>query len=331
MLTYMARSANRWEMDALGPDATPIGPDANDGWNQRGSGWFETSDLPAITPSEAFYLMSREDVPAPGCLAETICGVQNRIRWKRSAWTPAYCGRIAGAILSSAEKHQVAPGLILAVMLLESELDVNAELESHRDGRLFAIDTGLMAMRCRLDDKGRRGKCTNATVKGIPWWDLRQPEVNIERGAHQLAMWRADEGRERLTVKVKGPDGHRITKTKIINCRHKDHAFWAHYNHGQFYFDTGKHRHYPHRVAVLYHALTRALGVAGKDLYGHVITVKDPGQPRRRVGRPVSRRMRKLYQNILESRGPTCGGSGQTLGTVTANARKPDLPQNVAP
>ena len=49
---------------------------------------------------------------------------------------------------------------------------------------------------------------------------------------------------------------HKVTKD--VPCTHANHAFWAHYNHGPRYIDHGPARHYPHRVAVIDHALASA-------------------------------------------------------------------------
>ncbi len=96
--------------------------------------------------------------------------------------------------------------------------------------------------------------------------------------------------------------------THYTRCAHKTHAFWAHYNHGPTYLDEGYPRHYPHRVAVLYHAINQALGLpVPADLTSGAITMRDPGQPRRTVDRPVEVRYKALTEYILDAAG-SCQG-----------------------
>jgi len=46
----------------------------------------------------------------------TICAVKDRVRWRAHAWKPAFCQKISHAVLESAERYQIPPALILAVM-----------------------------------------------------------------------------------------------------------------------------------------------------------------------------------------------------------------------
>ena len=66
-----------------------------------------------------------------------------------------------------------------------------------RNGRIYAKDGGLMAIRCMPDDKER---CTNGNVRGVAWKDLMDPTTNIELGARELAHWREGGGVVRKTI-----------------------------------------------------------------------------------------------------------------------------------
>ena len=83
------------------------------------------------------------------------------------------------------------------------------------------------------------------------------------------------------------------------------HAYWAHYNHGPRYIDRGPARHYPHRVAVLYYALARAMNVDTSSLTSMHLTIHDPGKRQRTADRPVEARYQKLCEQI-RGVGPVC-------------------------
>ena len=240
--------------------------------------------------------------PAPSgdaCLAQTICAVKERIRWQTPAWTPSQCRKIADAVGESAKRHDLSPTLLLAVMVQESDMNEKAARAYTRDGKIYAKDGGLMAIRCMLDEKER---CTNGNVRGVAWKDLMNPATNIELGARELAHWREGGGVVRKTITKLDAQGHRYQKTKNVACPHKTHAWWAHYNHGPRYIDKGYARHYPHRVAVLDHAFATVMNTPAPELEsGRRITIHDPGKRERTIDRPLEPRFKKLYEQIISS------------------------------
>lgn len=131
------------------------------------------------------------------------------------------------------------------------------------------------------------------------------PANNIALGARELAYWRDGGGVERGEQTWRDREGVVQRRERLVRCRHKDHAYWAHYNHGERYLDHGLARHYPHRVAVLYYAIAQALKLDTRPLTSAVVTVRDPGQRARTVDRPVEARYRKLCEAIRES-APRC-------------------------
>lgn len=232
--------------------------------------------------------------PSESCLADTLCELKDKVRWRQAAWTPDFCRKLARGVLTSSSRHGVAPALLLAVMMNESDLNENAVHITLKDGEIYAKDSGLMGIRCVLDKQGR---CTNNKVKGLTWKQVMEPLTNIDLGARELAHWRHN-GIMRTTVRVR-EGGQVITKEKVVPCQHKTHAYWAHYNHGPRYIDSGRPRHYPHRIAVLYHALAKAMGLDTPELESMArITINDPGKRVRTADRPVEPRYRKLCDQI---------------------------------
>lgn len=238
-------------------------------------------------------------IPSESCLASTICSVKNKVRWGTPAWTPSFCARIAKGVLASSKRNKVSPSLVLAVMMNESDLDEKAVHVTTRNGAVYAKDSGLMGIRCIVD---KQGKCSNGYVRGLSWKTLMDPLTNIELGARELSRWRTG-GVARVTVRVR--KGGRIeTKQKYVQCQHKTHAFWAHYNHGPVYIDKGPARHYPHKVAVLQLALAQALNVDAAELKQiSRVTIRDKGERERTPDRPVGARIRKLCDQIREGGG----------------------------
>jgi hypothetical protein len=173
-------------------------------------------------------------------LAEALCRLKQKIGARKGTWTAAQCDRLADAVLASAARHDLSPALVVAVMIQESDLDDRAARVSRARGRL-AKDSGLMGIRCVLD---RRGRCTNGLVRGMAWRAVMDPATNIDLGARYLAHYR---------------DG-------ATRCRHRDHAYWAHYNHGTRYISRGPARLYPREVAALYAAVGQLLGVDTSEL-----------------------------------------------------------------
>jgi len=232
------------------------------------------------------------------CLAQTICAVKERIRWQTPAWTPSQCRKIANAVSESAKRHNLSPTLLLAVMVQESDMNEKAARSYTRNGKIYAKDGGLMAIRCMLDEKER---CTNGNVRGVAWKDLMTPTTNIELGARELAHWRDGGGVVSKTITKLDAQGHRYKKTKFVPCHHKTHGWWAHYNHGPRYIDHGHARHYPHRVAVLDNAFATVMNTPAPELQSGRITIHDPGKGDRTPDRPLEPRYKKLYQQIIST------------------------------
>ena len=225
--------------------------------------------------------------------------VKDKIRWQTPAWTPPECRKIADAVATSAKRHDLSPTLLLAIMINESDMNEKAARVYTRNGKVYAKDGGLMAIRCILDEHGR---CTNGFVRGMPWKDVMDPVTNVELGARELAHYRDGGGvMEKTIVKLDG-DRHRVRVTKEVPCTHKDHAWWAHYNHGPRYIAKGYPRHYPHRIAVLDHALATVMNVHPPELTAAAhISVRDPGKRERTADRPVEARYKKLCSEILST------------------------------
>ena len=269
-----------------------------------GSGFGATSHATAAdtaaTPDSA-TISAPAPVPtvvAESCLAQTICTVKERIRWQTPAWTPSQCRKIADAVNASAKRHDLSPSLLLAVMVNESDMNEKSARTYTRNGKIYAKDGGLMAIRCMLDEKER---CTNGNVRGVAWKDLMNPATNIELGARELAHWREGGGVTRTTITKLDASGHRYQVTKDVPCQHKTHAWWAHYNHGPRYIDKGYPRHYPHRVAVLDHAFATVMNTPAPELDKGRITIHDPGKRERTPDRPLEPRYKKLYEQIMSS------------------------------
>lgn len=238
---------------------------------------------------------SAAEVPSEACLATTICEVKARVRWQTPAWKPATCEQIAHAVLQSSKRYAIPPSLILAVMINESDMDEKAFRTTVKSGRVYAKDGGLMGIRCIVD---KQGHCTNGHVRGMAWNDVMDPITNIDIGARELAHWRDGGGITRVTIRTRDRDGVLRTKQKNVPCTHKTHAYWAHYNHGPRYIDQGPARHYPHRIAVLYYALARAMNVDTTALTSMKLTVTDPGRRPRTADKPVEARYQKLCKAI---------------------------------
>ena len=235
------------------------------------------------------------EFPQVSCLSRTICAIKDRIRWQTAAWTPTQCTKIATAVLTSSKHYSISPSLLLAVMINESDLNEKAARITMRENKVYAKDSGLMAVRCVLD---RRNRCLNGNVRGMAWSALMDPATNIAAGARELAYWRSGGAVVKKVVKVRDASGKLRPIFKNVPCRHTDHAYWAHYNHGPFYIAKGYARHYPHRVAVLDHALATALNVDAPELRATHITIHDAGKRERTADRPVEARYRKLCSQI---------------------------------
>ena len=243
-----------------------------------------------------------QEIPSQSCLATTICEVKDRVRWRTPAWTPQFCERIASAVLESSQRHDVSPALLLAVMINESDMNEKAFRSTMKQGTLYAKDGGLMGIRCVVD---KHGRCTNGNVRGWAWTEVMDPVRNIDIGARELGHWRHGGGVTEVTVRTRGADGILRTKQRHVPCAHRNHAYWAHYNHGPRYIAHGPARHYAHRVAVLYYALARAMNIDTSFLTSMPLTIRDPGKRVRTADRPVEPRYQKLCEQIREV-GPVC-------------------------
>jgi hypothetical protein len=209
-----------------------------------------------------------DDGQANTCMVKTICSVKQKIRWMTPAWTPTECQRIANAVESSSKRHDLSPTLLLAIMINESDMNEKAFRLTVRGGKVYAKDGGLMAIRCVLD---RKEHCVNGNVRGMAW-----------------------------TINRRDSQGHIQQISKNGPCHHTTHAWWAHYNHGPRYIEKGYPRHYPHRIAVLDHALATVMNLDAPELKQR-ITIHDPGKRERTVDRPLEKRFKKLYNEILSS------------------------------
>jgi hypothetical protein len=256
------------------------------------------SDPPSGTSEPAKASSTLRGSTADSCLANTICSVKEKIRWQTPAWTPSQCRRVADAVATSSRRHGLSPTLLLAVMINESDMNEKASRSYTRDGKVFAKDGGLMAIRCLVDQHDR---CTNGDLKGLAWKELMDPETNIELGARTLAHYRDGGAVMAKTIVKVDAAGHRVRTTKEVPCTHQNHAFWAHYNHGPHYIDKGYPRHYPHRIAVLDHALAQVMNVQAPELAKGHITMHDPGKRERTADRPLEPRYKKLCDQILSS------------------------------
>ncbi len=251
--------------------------------------------LPISSPAKP----STDDLPSEDCLANTICAIKDRVRWRTAAWKPQFCQKIAHAVLQSSQRHQIPPALLLAVMINESDMNETTFRPTVRNGALYAKDGGLMGIRCIVDKKGH---CTNGHVRGMAWPQVMDPSTNIELGARELAHYRDGGGVTSVTIRTRNSNGKIEPHQKIVPCAHKTHAYWAHYNHGPRYIDHGPARHYPHRIGVLYYSLARALNVDTTEATNTRLTVIDPGKRPRTYDRPIEARYQKLCQAIRESK-----------------------------
>jgi hypothetical protein len=260
----------------------------------------------------------KAEIPTESCLAQTLCAIKDRVRWKGSKWTPEYCQVVAKGVLAASAKHDLPPALLLAVMMNESDLDEKSFATHFKGEALYAKDSGLMGIRCVMDSKGR---CLNGHVRGLNWKEVMDPMTNIELGARELAHWRDGGGVTMVTVHQRLSDGQVIERKKYVPCKHKTHAYWAHYNHGPRYIDSGPARHYPHRIAVIYYALANVLGVPAPELGPErTITIHDPGLRQRTADHPVEVRYRHMCEKILSVRG-VCRPSVATDGVPAAQPR----------
>jgi hypothetical protein len=238
-----------------------------------GVAFASTEPAPATLPAAPQAALVSA-LPADGggdCLAVALCRLQHQVGRRRSLWTADTCRTVAEGVTASAARHGLSPALLLAVMIQESNLDEHAVRESRSHGGI-ARDSGLMGIRCHLDGRGR---CTNGLVRGLPWRQLMSPVTNIELGARYLVLYRDGAGRSRIVSRVRQPDGTVRETARSVPCRHLDHAYWAHYNHGTHYIGHGVARWYPVDVAAIYAAVGETLGLDTSEL-AHLRTAHAP-------------------------------------------------------
>src|SRR4029077_8563049 len=160
------------------------------------------------------------------------------------------------SILSSSKAHGINPYLLLGTLVNESELDEKAmRVTTDGTGKVVAKDGGLGGVDCVLGKEGQH--CINGLVRGKSWKELMDPAANIEATAAELAYFKDGGAGSWQTVKVRDKHGRLRPQRRMVPCRHKNHAWWVHFNHGEHYIDHGPARHYGHRVGVLYAALLR--------------------------------------------------------------------------
>lgn len=269
------------------------------------------------------------------CFIDTLRAVQDAIRWPRKsgrtksgghvievpAWSPEKSERIGRAFIDSAARHDYRPGFLTGFAVNESDLKDDAVRETRtKDGRI-AKDSGLMAVRCILSDEKRwwkgthllhrpelgakfRRACTNEPVRGMTIEEILVPETNIEIATTELARLR-DEGVPLLVSRIEKIHGRPRLVREVKKCPHRNHPYFAHFNWGVRVIDTGPPRHYPQRIAVLYHFIAEAMGTDTPELDG-VRFVQDKGSKPRRVDKPVGARQRRLCELIA-----TCAGHCQ--------------------
>jgi len=252
--------------------------------------------------------------PTPtDCLARAVCAIKDKIRWRTPAWKPEMCQRVADAARAAGAKHQIDPVLLVSLGVNESELQEGASRAETLSTGLLARDGGLMGIRCITNPKARDPRrCMNGFVAGMRWKDVIRPETNIELAAAYLAQIR--EGVPILTTVKR----HGRPVREVRPCLHRNHWMLAHYNWGMRADVKGASRHYPHRVAVLYHAMTQAMDLPEPALAGAVF-VQSKGARPRLVDKPVGLRQKRLYAQILG-----CSGVCSTL------ALAPPAPSAVA-
>jgi Transglycosylase SLT domain len=238
---------------------------------------------------------SANQSPDMGCLSRTICAIKQKIRWQTPAWTFSQCQNIASAVLTSSRHYDISPSLMLAIMINESDLNEKAARVTLRGNKIYAKDGGLMAIRCVLDSHNH---CLNGNVRGLSLTQVMSPATNIALGARELAYWKNGGAVAKTVVNLRDTNGHVRPVTKTVRCQHKDHGYWAHYNHGPYYIDHGYARHYPHRVAVIDHALATVMNLDPPELRGGRITIRDAGRRERTVDRPLEPRYKKLCTQI---------------------------------
>lgn len=232
---------------------------------------------PAVIASSAVAPLSAEEAFAAeqqDCLATALCALKPRIGVRSHQWGPATCQTIAASVVDSAARHDLSPALLVAVMINESDLNETATRTSTSRGRL-AKDSGLMGIRCVLD---QRGNCTTGLVRGMPWRRVMDPVTNIELGARYLAHYRDGAARMRAVVRVRDAQGDLQRVDRQVRCRHRDHAWWAHYNHGTRYIAKAPARDYPRHVGVLYRALADTLAYDRTELNAQLTSGR--GAPR---------------------------------------------------
>src|SRR5207249_2525356 len=105
---------------------------------------------PPPTPGREVVASKTRSYPSEDCLAATVCSLKSRVRWRTPAWSHDTCRQVAHGVLTNARRYELPPALLLAVMLNESDLYEDAAREIHRNGEIYAKDSGLMGIHCVL-------------------------------------------------------------------------------------------------------------------------------------------------------------------------------------
>ena len=149
--------------------------------------------------------------PAPGkpptVSPSLVCSVQHAIRWRDSAWTPAQCERVAGALNSTRDPVEMA-----AICVNESDMRPGVAVESRpgvfdvgfcgvrcvtaRDTRASSLALGQRVLRGQLKPNQPTGRCLNGPARGYSLEQLRDPVVNVAVAAQIAEAKRAAYGKD---------------------------------------------------------------------------------------------------------------------------------------
>ena len=156
--------------------------------------------LIALALAALLYCVSARASTTEDAIAVTpklVCTVGHAIS---SSFNARQCDAISDALARTSE-----PKNLLAMMVIESEMDWEAQAWYVLDGRVV-VDVGLLGIHCVV---GRKGLCTNWPVKGVrPIDGLQVLGRNIEAGARVLAKKRQVGGVRGLDHYAGDLDGH---------------------------------------------------------------------------------------------------------------------------
>jgi hypothetical protein len=194
--------------------------------------------------------------------SETVCRVQNAIRWRDAAWGEDMCRAVAGAANATKDPLQS-----FARAINESDLVRLAIRLTLRPDGAVAADVGFQGVRCVLKGADARaawrsvsvltheqlqqhpplGRCTNGPVRGLTIRQLQDPGTNFAKAEQVFELHGRDLGayngakdperqrayRERIAaimaalggvqVRVTGPRMRKLTGHIIQALRSKPH------------------------------------------------------------------------------------------------------------